>query len=197
MDYKTYLDFVLALENRQEPQSLQYLFRILDFDHQGYLTSFTLNYFFKVRFDQENQFNREIFTRFFFRRVFKSKLRRIVLNQSTLMMWKTKFSTWSNQGIQPKLHWKTLLKVDKAKQWSPYSSNSINSGPMKIERQWSSTRILKNISPFYKIIFLVYWPHFFCKLLPHRNRRFLSLNCQKLISCFIWILNFYIKQFQS
>ncbi|XP_031626313.1 serine/threonine-protein phosphatase 2A regulatory subunit B'' subunit gamma-like [Contarinia nasturtii] len=47
MDYKTYLDFVLALENRQEPQSLQYLFRILDFDHQGYLTSFTLNYFFK------------------------------------------------------------------------------------------------------------------------------------------------------
>lgn len=50
MDYKTYLDFVLALENRQEPQSLQYLFRILDFDHQGYLTSFTLNYFFKVEF---------------------------------------------------------------------------------------------------------------------------------------------------
>lgn len=49
MDYKTYLDFVLALENRQEPQSLQYLFRILDFDHQGYLTSFTLNYFFKVK----------------------------------------------------------------------------------------------------------------------------------------------------
>lgn len=48
MDYKTYLDFVLALENRQEPQSLQYLFRILDFDHVGYLTSFTLNYFFKV-----------------------------------------------------------------------------------------------------------------------------------------------------
>lgn len=58
MDYKTYLDFVLALENRQEPQSLQYLFRILDFDHQGYLTSFTLNYFFKVRFDQENTFEK-------------------------------------------------------------------------------------------------------------------------------------------
>lgn len=49
MDYKTYLDFVLALENRQEPQSLQYLFRILDFDHLGYLRSHTLNYFFKVR----------------------------------------------------------------------------------------------------------------------------------------------------
>ncbi|XP_037049897.1 serine/threonine-protein phosphatase 2A regulatory subunit B'' subunit gamma-like [Bradysia coprophila] len=47
MDYKTYLDFVLCLENRQEPQSLHYLFRILDFEHKGYLTSFTLNYFFK------------------------------------------------------------------------------------------------------------------------------------------------------
>lgn len=47
MDYKTYLDFVLALENRQDPQSLHYLFRILDFEHNGYLTSFTLNFFFK------------------------------------------------------------------------------------------------------------------------------------------------------
>lgn len=65
MDYKTYLDFVLCMENRQEPQSLHYLFRfactatynhfitkkfrfrILDFEHSGYLTSFTLNYFFK------------------------------------------------------------------------------------------------------------------------------------------------------
>jgi serine/threonine-protein phosphatase 2A regulatory subunit B''/actin-binding protein anillin len=47
MDYKTYLDFVLALENRQEPQSLHYLFRILDVEHKGYLTAFTLNYFFK------------------------------------------------------------------------------------------------------------------------------------------------------
>ncbi|XP_055372665.1 serine/threonine-protein phosphatase 2A regulatory subunit B'' subunit gamma-like [Condylostylus longicornis] len=47
MDYKTYLDFVLALENRHEPQSLHYLFRILDVEHQGYLTAFTLQYFFK------------------------------------------------------------------------------------------------------------------------------------------------------
>ncbi|KAL1380604.1 hypothetical protein pipiens_014060 [Culex pipiens pipiens] len=47
MDYKTYLDFVLALENRSEPQSLHYLFRILDVEHKGYLTPFTLNYFFK------------------------------------------------------------------------------------------------------------------------------------------------------
>lgn len=47
MDYKTYLDFVLALENRSEPQSLHYLFKILDVEHRGYLTAFTLNYFFK------------------------------------------------------------------------------------------------------------------------------------------------------
>lgn len=47
MDYKTYLDFVLALENRHEPQSLQYLFKIFDVDHVGHLTAFTLNYFFK------------------------------------------------------------------------------------------------------------------------------------------------------
>lgn len=47
MDYRTYLDFVLALENRHEPQALQYLFKILDVDHSGYLTAATLMYFFK------------------------------------------------------------------------------------------------------------------------------------------------------
>ncbi|KAL1130103.1 hypothetical protein AAG570_013042, partial [Ranatra chinensis] len=47
MDYKTYLDFVLALENRHEPQSLQYFFRILDINGKGYLDSFSLNYFFR------------------------------------------------------------------------------------------------------------------------------------------------------
>ena len=49
MDYKTYLDFVLALENRHEPQSLHYLFRILDINNRGYLDTFCLNYFFRVR----------------------------------------------------------------------------------------------------------------------------------------------------
>ncbi|XP_039288464.1 serine/threonine-protein phosphatase 2A regulatory subunit B'' subunit gamma isoform X1 [Nilaparvata lugens] len=45
MDYKTYLDFVLALENRHEPQSLHYLFKILDINGVGYLDSFSLRYF--------------------------------------------------------------------------------------------------------------------------------------------------------
>jgi len=47
MDYRTYLDFVLAMENRKESQSIQYFFRLLDIDHKGYLNSFDLHYFFK------------------------------------------------------------------------------------------------------------------------------------------------------
>ncbi|KAL5238624.1 hypothetical protein ACI65C_006034 [Semiaphis heraclei] len=45
MDYKGYLNFVLATENRHEPQSLRYLFRFLDIKNQGYLDAFTINYF--------------------------------------------------------------------------------------------------------------------------------------------------------
>ncbi|KAH1001424.1 serine/threonine-protein phosphatase 2A regulatory subunit B'' subunit gamma [Dendroctonus ponderosae] len=52
MDYKTYLDLVLALENRSEPQALAYLFRILDIKGCGYLDAFTLNYFFRDIQDQ-------------------------------------------------------------------------------------------------------------------------------------------------
>lgn len=48
MDYKTYLDFVLALENRKEPQSLQYFFHILDVQQKSYLNVFDLNYFFRA-----------------------------------------------------------------------------------------------------------------------------------------------------
>ena len=47
MDFKGFVDFVLALENRKEYQSLAYLFRILDIDHAGKLTKFTLWYFFR------------------------------------------------------------------------------------------------------------------------------------------------------
>lgn len=59
MDYKTYLDFVLALENRHEPQSLQYLFKILDINSQGYLDTFSLNYFFRAIQDQMRQNGQE------------------------------------------------------------------------------------------------------------------------------------------
>lgn len=48
MDYKTYLDFVLAMENRKEPQALQYLFRLLDVQNKGCINIFDLNFFFRV-----------------------------------------------------------------------------------------------------------------------------------------------------
>jgi len=48
MDYRTFVDFTLAMENRKEAQSIQYFFRILDTSHKGYLDAFDLNYFFKV-----------------------------------------------------------------------------------------------------------------------------------------------------
>ena len=47
MDYKTYLDFVLAMENMKEPQSLQYLFRLLDVRGEGFLSCFSLHFFFR------------------------------------------------------------------------------------------------------------------------------------------------------
>ncbi|VDK40360.1 unnamed protein product [Taenia asiatica] len=46
MDYKTYLDFVLALENRAEPQSISFLFRIIDLGGRGRLCCQTLEYYF-------------------------------------------------------------------------------------------------------------------------------------------------------
>lgn len=48
MDYKSYLDFVLALESRNSPQALRYLFQIMDIDNKGYLHSGDLNYFYRV-----------------------------------------------------------------------------------------------------------------------------------------------------
>ncbi|XP_068155495.1 serine/threonine-protein phosphatase 2A regulatory subunit B'' subunit gamma-like [Drosophila tropicalis] len=59
MDYKTFLDFVLALDNRQTPQALHYLFRILDVQHTGYLTAQTLHFFFKGIQEQLRALNAE------------------------------------------------------------------------------------------------------------------------------------------
>ncbi|XP_065558661.1 serine/threonine-protein phosphatase 2A regulatory subunit B'' subunit gamma-like isoform X3 [Artemia franciscana] len=59
MDYKTYLDFVLALDNKRTPQALQYFFRILDVDHKGYLNVFDLNYFYKGIRNQMIEHNQE------------------------------------------------------------------------------------------------------------------------------------------
>ncbi len=48
MDYKSYLDFVLALDNRNSPQGLRYLFQIMDIDNKGYLHPGDLNFFYRV-----------------------------------------------------------------------------------------------------------------------------------------------------
>ncbi|EAR97716.2 serine/threonine-protein phosphatase 2A regulatory subunit B subunit gamma (macronuclear) [Tetrahymena thermophila SB210] len=47
IDYKTFLDFVLAMENKKTPQSLQYFFKILDVYHKGAIDTFVLNMFFR------------------------------------------------------------------------------------------------------------------------------------------------------
>lgn len=57
MDYKGYLNFVLAIENRHEPQALRCLFRFLDIKNQGYLDSFTVNYFSRVMYKFINYIN--------------------------------------------------------------------------------------------------------------------------------------------
>ena len=59
MDYKTYLDFVLALENRKEPQALSYFFKILDVKHQNFLNTFSLNYFFRDILKQMEKLNQD------------------------------------------------------------------------------------------------------------------------------------------
>ncbi|XP_064783978.1 serine/threonine-protein phosphatase 2A regulatory subunit B'' subunit gamma-like isoform X1 [Oncorhynchus masou masou] len=46
-DYKTYVDFVLALENRKKPAALQYILKLLDMGNKIYLNVFALNYFFR------------------------------------------------------------------------------------------------------------------------------------------------------
>jgi len=51
MDYKSYLDFVLALDNRNSPQGLRYLFQIMDVDNKGYLHPGDLNFFYRVNLD--------------------------------------------------------------------------------------------------------------------------------------------------
>lgn len=59
MDYKTYLDFVLAMENKKEPQALQYLFRILDVRQDGYLSVFSLHIFFRAILEQMQAHNQD------------------------------------------------------------------------------------------------------------------------------------------
>jgi serine/threonine-protein phosphatase 2A regulatory subunit B'' len=47
MDYKTFLDFVLAMENKKSQHSLQYFWRVLDIYHKGAIDTFVINMFFR------------------------------------------------------------------------------------------------------------------------------------------------------
>jgi serine/threonine-protein phosphatase 2A regulatory subunit B'' len=49
MDYKTFLDFVLAMENMGSVQGTSYFFSILDVKRRGHITIYDVNYFFRVR----------------------------------------------------------------------------------------------------------------------------------------------------
>ena len=45
LDYKGYLDFVIAHEHRSHPNAIHYFFRTLDLSSCGYLSVFDVNYF--------------------------------------------------------------------------------------------------------------------------------------------------------
>lgn len=48
MDYKTFLDFVLAMENKGTRQAIQYLWKLIDIFHRGAIDGFVINYFFRA-----------------------------------------------------------------------------------------------------------------------------------------------------
>lgn len=49
MDFRAYIDFVLAMENKSEEQAISYFVKVLDIHGKGYLNSGDLHYFYKVR----------------------------------------------------------------------------------------------------------------------------------------------------
>merc|ERR1719162_188683 len=52
MDYKTFLDFVLAMENKNSHQAIQYFFKLIDIQQSGFVDGFTINYFFQAVINQ-------------------------------------------------------------------------------------------------------------------------------------------------
>ncbi|RWS10828.1 serine/threonine-protein phosphatase 2A regulatory subunit B', partial [Dinothrombium tinctorium] len=47
IDFKSFVDFILMMENKKEPQSLNIFFRLLDINQKGYIDSFVFKVFFK------------------------------------------------------------------------------------------------------------------------------------------------------
>lgn len=50
MNFESFLDFVLALENKDTPEGLTYLFRCLDLNGRGYLTTADIHSLFRSVF---------------------------------------------------------------------------------------------------------------------------------------------------
>jgi len=48
MDYKTFLDFVLAMDNKNTKQATQYFWKVIDINHNGVIDGFVINYFFRA-----------------------------------------------------------------------------------------------------------------------------------------------------
>merc|ERR1711953_77527 len=48
MDYKAFLDFVLAMESKGSKQAIQYFWKLIDIHHKGMLDGFVINYFFRA-----------------------------------------------------------------------------------------------------------------------------------------------------
>lgn len=51
LDFKSFVDFVLAMENIYADQSVTFCFKLLDFKSQKYLDEMTVRYFLTVTFD--------------------------------------------------------------------------------------------------------------------------------------------------
>ena len=47
MDYKTFLDFVLAMENKKTKEGLRYFWRLITLPSRPYLDSYAINFFFR------------------------------------------------------------------------------------------------------------------------------------------------------
>ncbi|KAI3638001.1 hypothetical protein MIR68_003612 [Amoeboaphelidium protococcarum] len=55
LDYKSYLDFVLAANDVHTKESMRYMFTLLDIRRQGFLDWFTLHFFMKAQVDKISQ----------------------------------------------------------------------------------------------------------------------------------------------
>jgi len=52
MDYKTFLDFALAMANKNTNQAVQYFWKVIDINHTGFIDSFVIHYFFRAILSQ-------------------------------------------------------------------------------------------------------------------------------------------------